>query len=167
MTINLRCHFEQRVFRFPHRIYNKGSRAKFWENTKFSFLATRKGPGPRDKYSNEAEAPTPADKSYFWPRIVMPVIKAGQHALIDVCTAPHDFERISTSKSRPHSLGYRFSRKCQRGDLFRFPKRVIRYQARAYIPEETKEALERLAKKARDALRWYVSNPSQSKRFKK
>eukprot|EP00400_MALV-I_sp_L67-5_P001246 gene1246-203_t len=148
------CHFGQRVFRLPHKVYNKGSRARFFEESKFSYLVVKKGPGPRQNYASETEAPTAAEKSYFWPRIVYPVIRAGQHALIDVCSAPHDFERISTSKSRPHSLGYRFSRKCQWGDLFRFPKRVTRHQARNYVPAETQEQLEKLAKKARAALRW-------------
>ena len=46
-----------------------GSTAKFWEEEKFSFLVTRKGPGPRSLYKRESEAPTLVEKSYFWPRV--------------------------------------------------------------------------------------------------
>jgi len=102
------CHFAQRVRRVPTRVYSKGSRRRFLEETKFSYLVCRKGPGPRARYGCESKAPTAHEKSYFWPRIMFPVIKAGKHALIDVCSAPQNFERLSVTKSKAHSFGYRW-----------------------------------------------------------
>lgn len=40
------CHFVQRVRRTPHKVYCKGSRRRFMEEHKFSFLSIRRGPGP-------------------------------------------------------------------------------------------------------------------------
>lgn len=186
------CHFAQEVHRLPHQVYNKGSRAKFVEESKFCFLAIRRGPGARVKYKAEAECETAAERSYFWPRVVMPGLKAGGHVLMDVCSScPRTsgsctrtfpggekntsggcsqtqtqserekeeeafdkmkpkgrFERISTSRAKADCLGYRFSRNVMWGDLWRFPKRVNRPEARPYIAEETRKHLDRLAKKA-------------------
>jgi len=147
------CHFAQRVIRLPHRVYCKGSRAKFWEEEKFSFLVIRKSEGPRYLYGNEKNAPQMHEKSFFWPRVIMPAIKAGGHSLIDVCSAPANFERLSVSRSKAHGFGYRRSRKVMWGDLWQFVKRVNRPQARPYIPEETQEHLDRLAKKAYEAMK--------------
>ncbi|KAF4667346.1 Methyltransferase-like protein 17, mitochondrial [Perkinsus olseni] len=147
------CHFHQGVKRLPHYVYNKGSQARHVEWDKFSFLVVRKGVGPRQKYDKEEDAPTAAEKSYFWPRLLMPPIKAGGHTLVDACSAPNNFERLSVSKAKPHTMGYRFSRKVMWGDLWRFPKRVNRRNAREYVPEETKRHLERLAKKAYENIR--------------
>eukprot|EP00929_Paragymnodinium_shiwhaense_P088140 TRINITY_DN48353_c0_g1_i1.p1 TRINITY_DN48353_c0_g1~~TRINITY_DN48353_c0_g1_i1.p1 ORF type:complete len:610 (+),score=112.78 TRINITY_DN48353_c0_g1_i1:50-1831(+) len=154
------CHFSQRVKRLKPNLYCKGSRGRDLEEARFSFLAIRKAPGPRVKYASEADAPTIHEKSYFWPRILFPVIKAGQHAHIDVCSAPQNFERLIVSKSRPHTLGYKWSRKAMWGDLFRYPKRVGRPEARQYIPDETRAHLDRLAKKAYKALKWEESDAS-------
>eukprot|EP00928_Gymnodinium_smaydae_P089131 TRINITY_DN73134_c0_g1_i1.p1 TRINITY_DN73134_c0_g1~~TRINITY_DN73134_c0_g1_i1.p1 ORF type:complete len:610 (-),score=83.42 TRINITY_DN73134_c0_g1_i1:65-1894(-) len=153
------CHFSQRVKRTPHKVYCKGARHRDLEEVKFSFLCIRKGPGPRTRYASEKEAPTPEEKSYFWPRVLFPPIKAGQHVLIDVCSAPQNFERLSVSKSKPHHFGYRWSRKAMWGDLFRYPKRVMRPEARQYIGEQTREHLDRLAKKAWKALKWEEHEP--------
>lgn len=153
------CHFSQRVRRTPHRVYCKGSTRRFMEEEKFSFLCIRRSPGPRSKYSCVEHAPTAHEKSYFWPRIMFPVIKAGGHTLVDVCCAPQNFERISTSRSKAHSFGYRWSRKAMWGDLWRFPKRIARPEARLYIPEKTREHLDRLAKRAWKALKWEENEP--------
>ncbi|CAJ1388237.1 unnamed protein product [Effrenium voratum] len=153
------CHFAQRVRRTPHRVYCKGSKKRFMEEEKFSFLCIRRAPGPRSKYRCEEHAPTPQEKTYFWPRIMFPVIKAGGHTMIDVCSAPQNFERLSVSRSRPHSFGYRWSRQAMWGDLWRFPKRIARPEARAYIPEKTREHLDRLAKRAWKALKWQTQEP--------
>eukprot|EP00931_Biecheleriopsis_adriatica_P049982 TRINITY_DN28923_c0_g1_i1.p1 TRINITY_DN28923_c0_g1~~TRINITY_DN28923_c0_g1_i1.p1 ORF type:complete len:574 (+),score=99.47 TRINITY_DN28923_c0_g1_i1:27-1724(+) len=153
------CHFAQRVRRTPHRVYNKGSTRRFMEEEKFSFLCIRRSPGPRSKYRCEAHAPTAHEKTYFWPRIMFPVIKAGGHTLVDVCSAPQNFERLTVSKSKAHSFGYRWSRQAMWGDLWRFPKRVARPEARAYVPEKTREHLDRLAKSAWRALKWEETEP--------
>ncbi|CAD7964222.1 unnamed protein product [Amoebophrya sp. A25] len=212
------CHFSQRVGRLSPKVYCKGSRAKNMENEKFSFLAIRRGPGPRVRYASEKQCPTAEEKSYFWPRVVFPSIKRGGHVLMDVCsrctkgctsisssssgtgTDDHSksagcgsvsgrsgstakdtsattsstsafgsttsssssgnkevvessrFERISTSKAKAHLFGFRFSRQCMWGDLWRYPKRVNRAEARAYITDDTRQHLDRLAKKAIQAM---------------
>lgn len=157
------CHFAQRVRRTPHRLYNKGSARRFMEEEKFSFLCIRKAPGPRVLYQSQEEAPTAHEKSYFWPRVLFPAIKAQQHTLVDVCSAPQNFERLSVSKSKPHSFGYRYSRQALWGDLWRFPKRIARPEARLYMPEKTREHLDRLAKSARNALKWETQEPGFEK----
>lgn len=153
------CHFAQRVRRTPHRFYCKGATKRFLEEEKFSYLCVRKAPGPRTRYRSEEEAPTAHEKSYFWPRVIFPVIKAQQHTLVDVCSAPQNFERLTVSKSKPHSFGYRFSRRAMWGDLYRFPKRLARPEARLYVPEKTREHLDRLAKTAWRALKWETQEP--------
>ncbi|KAL8432958.1 hypothetical protein ACSSS7_004215 [Eimeria intestinalis] len=140
------CHFAQRVRRIPHHLYCKGSRAKNIEEEKFSFLVVGKGPGPRYKYPSLAAAEgakaSPQDQSFFWPRLVAPPIKAREHVLLDICAAPHHFERIAISKHMPHAAGYKPARQVAWGDLWRFPRRVIRPDARAYMQQEVREALE-------------------------
>ena len=44
-------------------------------NEKYSYLAVKKGLIPSQIYKEEFEAPTPAEKSFFWPRILRPVLK--------------------------------------------------------------------------------------------
>lgn len=45
------------------------------------------------------------------------------------------------------------------GDLYRFPKRLARPEARLYVPEKTREHLDRLAKTAWRALKWETQEP--------
>jgi len=161
------CHFAQRVFRTKPKVYNKGARHRAVEEAKFSFLCIRKSEGPRTRYASEAKAPTAAEKSYFWPRVLFPPIKAGQHTLVDVCSAPQNFERLTVSKSKPHSFGYRWTRKALWGDLFRYPVRVARPEARQYVPEQTRAHLDRLAKKAWKALKWEEQEPGFEKEAKR
>lgn len=146
------CHFDQRVQRLPHNLYSKGSRKNNSDFEKFSYLVIRKGPGPRDEYVSEAAAPTSWEKSFFWPRVVMPAIKAGGHTLIDVCARSNNFERLTVSKAKPHGFGYRFSRKLMWGDLWRYPKRLARREAReSYTPEQVKNHRELLNEEAKKA----------------
>jgi ribosomal protein RSM22 (predicted rRNA methylase) len=151
------CHFDQQVRRLPHSAYSKGNKKNNTDFEKFSYLIIRKGPGPREEYGTERSAPTSWEKSYFWPRIVMPAIKAGGHTLVDVCARPNNFERLVVSRSNPHASGYRFSRKILWGDLWRFPKRLVRKDARgAYTPQKVKQHIEKLreeAKKAKEELK--------------
>lgn len=154
------CHFSQRVQRLSHHIYCKGSRLKNVEEEKYSYLVLKKCEGPRTKYPNESAAPSAHEKSFFWPRVVMPTIKAGKHVLVDVCSYPYNFERLVVTKSAPSitnlktkrghvikGFGYKNARKLMWGDLFRFTKRVTRPDARMYTPETTKKHLYRLYQK--------------------
>ncbi|EUD66212.1 hypothetical protein C922_03407 [Plasmodium inui San Antonio 1] len=151
------CHFSQRTHRLSHHIYCKGSRAKNVDELKFSYLVIRKCEGPRTAYRSEAEALTPEEKSFFWPRVILPTIKSGKHVLIDVCSRPQNFERLVVTKSSSlipnlrtrngtilKGYGYKSARKLLWGDLFRFTKRISRPDARLYTPESTKQHLYRL-----------------------
>jgi ribosomal protein RSM22 (predicted rRNA methylase) len=131
-------------------MYLKGSRKNNSDFEKFSYLVIRKSEGPRSKYPTEAQAPTSWEKSFFWPRVVMPAIKAGGHTLLDVCARPNNFERLVVSKSKPHGFGYRFSRKIMWGDLWRYPRRLARREAReSYTPEQVKDHLNKLREEAK------------------
>merc|ERR1712194_115483 len=57
------------------------------------------------------------------------------------------FQRISTSRAKRYVLGHRHSRIVMWGDLWRYPKRIIRPEARQYIDEKTRQDLDRVAKK--------------------
>ena len=82
----------------------------------------------------------------------MPAIKAGGHTLIDVCARPSNFERLTVSKAKPHGFGYRFSRKLMWGDLWRYPKRLARREAReSYTPTQVKNHRELLNEEAKKA----------------
>ncbi|SPJ10682.1 mitochondrial ribosomal protein S22 precursor, putative [Plasmodium sp. DRC-Itaito] len=172
------CHFSQRVHRLSHHIYCKGSRSKNVEEEKYSYLVIQKEEGPRTKYTNEQQTQTLEEKSFFWPRVVMPTIKAGKHVLIDVCSYPHNFERLVVTKSSPlitnlktktgHILkgyGYKNARKLLWGDLWRFTKRVTRPDARLYTPEQTKQHLYRLYKKMNKKKNCYPLVDNKTKEY--
>ncbi|KAL8443097.1 hypothetical protein Emag_006124 [Eimeria magna] len=162
------CHFGQRVRRVPHHLYCKGSRAKSIEEEKFSFLVVCKGPGPRSRFPSlaaaEAAAASAQEQSFFWPRLVAPPIKAREHVLLDVCAAPHHFERIAVSKHMPHAAGYKPARHAAWGDLWRFPRKIIRPDARMYMQQDVREALEqRHAQRVRDNLKTEMGNEEERK----
>lgn len=148
------CHFGQRVRRVPHHLYCKGSRAKSIEEEKYSFLAVRKGQGPRSRFRSlaaaEAAGAPAEDLSFFWPRLVAPPIKGREHVLLDVCAAPHRFERVAISKHMPHGAGYKAARHAAWGDLWRHPRRIIRPDARAYMQQEIREAADKKHQKKVD-----------------
>ena len=124
------CHFDQSIVRLPPSVYAKGKKSNNIDYEKFSYLVLRKGDGPRKKFQTESLAPSSWEKSYFWPRLVMPAIKAGGHTVMDVCSNAPTLERLVVSKSQSHASGFRFSRKLMWGDLWRYPKRLIRVDAR-------------------------------------
>ena len=139
------CHFSQKASRIPHTAFCKGTRSRAFDLEKYSFLAVRKFPGPRDFWKSEGEArrslesgTASVNASYFWSRLVMPPVKSTRHTLIDVCSAPGAFERLVVTKSKAHALGYRKSRSAMWGDLWRWPKRLARPDARDYHPEKVK-----------------------------
>ncbi|CAD2111936.1 mitochondrial ribosomal protein S22 precursor, putative [Plasmodium vinckei] len=171
------CHFSQRTLRLSHHIYCKGSQMKNTDEEKFSYLVIRKCEGPRTKYNSENEALTVHEKSFFWPRVVMPTIKAGKHVLLDVCSYPYNFERLVVTKSSSlisnlktktgtilKGYGYKKARKILWGDLWRFTKRISRPDARLYTPESTKNILYRLylRQKRRSNIKSVVDSKSQA-----
>ena len=54
-------------------------------NEKFSYLVVKKGITPNSQYQEEFDAQTPLEKSYFWPRVIRPVIKKHGHSILDLC----------------------------------------------------------------------------------
>ncbi|KAF5153357.1 Mitochondrial small ribosomal subunit Rsm22 family protein [Theileria parva strain Muguga] len=135
------CHFSQRIYRIPHYIYNKGSISKSIDNEKFSYLVIGKYTGPRSKYPKESLSISPAERSYFWPRIVMHPLKVGRRVLIDVCSSPNHFKRLIVPKNTPESSGYKYARDALWGDLWRFAQRVEKPVARGYTPPKVVDYL--------------------------
>ena len=88
---------------------------------------------------------------------------------MDVCSRPNNFERLVVSKSKPHGYGYRFSRKIAWGDLWRYPRRLARLEAReSYTPEQVKEHLQNLqveAKKTSSDIENYPEGKKLEERF--
>jgi ribosomal protein RSM22 (predicted rRNA methylase) len=80
------CHFSQMSQKYPKTTFPKQPNEADTVNEKFSFLAVRKGLTAAQKYSSELEANTPAEKSFFWPRLVLPVMKRQKHSIVDLCT---------------------------------------------------------------------------------
>ena len=93
-------------------------------NEKFSYLVVKKGETPASKFETEEEAATPLDKSYFWPRVIRPVIKKHKHSIIDMCNAEGEIERRIIAKSHGIEGGYRLIKKVKWGDLWYFEKRI-------------------------------------------
>jgi hypothetical protein len=54
-------------------------------NEKFSYLVVKKGITPNAEFKDESEVSTPLEKSYFWPRLILPVMKKQGHSIIDIC----------------------------------------------------------------------------------
>lgn len=76
------------------------------------------------KYSGELEANTPAEKSFFWPRLIRPAYKRQRHTIIDLCTAKAKIERRIIARSHGLEGGYRKVKKLKWGDLWYFEERI-------------------------------------------
>lgn len=79
------CHFSQITQKLPNSVFPKIPKEKELVNEKFSYLVVKKGVTPNAEFKEEEDAPTPQDKSYFWPRIILPVMKKQGHSIIDLC----------------------------------------------------------------------------------
>jgi ribosomal protein RSM22 (predicted rRNA methylase) len=75
-------------------------------------------------FKTELDANTPAEKSFFWPRLIRPVIKAHKHRIIDLCTVEGKIERRIIAKSHGLEAGYRKVKRLQWGDLWYFERRI-------------------------------------------
>uniref|UniRef100_A0A3B0MFH8 Mitochondrial small ribosomal subunit Rsm22, putative n=1 Tax=Theileria annulata TaxID=5874 RepID=A0A3B0MFH8_THEAN len=113
-----------------------GSISKSIDDEKFSYLVVGKYTGPRSKYPKESLSISPAERSYFWPRIHP--LKVGRRVLIDVCSSPNHFKRLIVPKNTPESSGYRDA---LWGDLWRFDQRVEKPVARGYTPPKVVDYL--------------------------
>ena len=75
-------------------------------------------------YKNEGEAQTAAEKSFFWPRVIRPIIKKHKHSILDVCNIEGKIERRIIAKSHGAEGGYKMVKKLNWGDLWYFDKRI-------------------------------------------
>jgi ribosomal protein RSM22 (predicted rRNA methylase) len=128
------CHFPQQVKKIPGIWFQ---RSQNFQTEKFSYLVIQKN-----------KIRSALGRQFDWPRVVLHPMKRTGHTLIDVCAAPNNFERLIVNKNKMHAFGYRQSRKLMWGDLWRFPKRIIRRDARDYAPEKVKLYIDRLKDKA-------------------
>jgi ribosomal protein RSM22 (predicted rRNA methylase) len=93
-------------------------------NEKFSFLVVKKGTTPASQFETEHMANTPDEKSFFWPRMIRPVLKKHKHSIIDLCTSNGQIERRIVAKSHGIDAGYRQVKRLSWGDLWYFEKRI-------------------------------------------
>jgi len=118
---NTWCHFSQLSYKFEKDVIPKTQKHKQIFNEKFTYLAIRKGKIPSVVYKNEQEAKTPEQKSFFWERIVRPVIAKHKHRIVDLCTKRGKFERRIIAKSHGSAGGYRSIKRFNWGDLWYVP----------------------------------------------
>jgi len=70
------CHFSQLTQRIPTSYFAKTPVERDVINEKFAYLVVQKGKVmPSDMFKNEDQARNSVEKSYFWPRIIRPLIK--------------------------------------------------------------------------------------------
>ena len=79
-------------------------------------------------YESEKEAKTPLEKSYFWPRVIRPVIRKHRHVIMDMCSPLSGktelIERRIIAKSHGLHGGYRMAKRIKWGDLWYFDRRI-------------------------------------------
>lgn len=115
------CHFSQLSYKWDKSILPRPSKEKQINNEKFCYLAIKKGKTANVIYTDESETKTDAEKSFFWERLLRPVIKKHQHSIIDMCTTQGRFERRIIAKSHGTIGGYKTTKKLNWGDLWYVP----------------------------------------------
>lgn len=118
---NTWCHFSQLSYKYDKDVITKTQKEKQVFNEKFCYLTIKKGKIPSNIYKKESEAKTPEEKSFFWERIVRPIISKHQHRIVDLCTKNGKFERRIISKSHGGHGGYRSIKRFNWGDLWYVP----------------------------------------------
>jgi len=126
---DLWCHFSQITQKVPNDVFPKKPKEPDLVNEKYSYLIVQKNAEtPNVKLENIKEATSAREKSYFWPRIMRPVMRKHQHAILDLCSQESgkngQLERRIIAKSHGIEGGYRMAKKMKWGDLWYFPKRV-------------------------------------------
>lgn len=64
------------------------------------------------------------EKSFFWPRLIRPVMRKHKHTIIDLCSVEGKIERRIIAKSHGLEGGHKKARRAKWGDLWYFEKRV-------------------------------------------
>jgi ribosomal protein RSM22 (predicted rRNA methylase) len=118
------CHFSQLTQRLPKSVFPKLPKDSDTLNEKFSYLIVKKGATPSTQFASESEAVSGLDKSYFWPRLIRPVLKKSKHLILDLCVPDGALERRIIAKSHGLEGGYRWAKRIRWGDLWYFEKRI-------------------------------------------
>jgi len=115
------CHFSQLVPKYPKRVIVKAPRESAMDNEKFCYLILKKGKTPNVLLKDESKTVTLSEKSFFWPRAILPSIIKQKHVIIDLCATSGLIERRIIGKSSGEEGGYYWARKLHWGDLWEFP----------------------------------------------
>ena len=126
---DLWCHFSQLTQRLPGKVFPRKPTEPDLVNEKYSYMIVQKTASPPcENFESEESAQTPLEKSYFWPRIIRPVIRKHKHSILDLCSQESGetghLERRIIAKSHGLEGGYRLAKKMKWGDLWYFQKRV-------------------------------------------
>lgn len=115
------CNFEQKYERYQKDILSKYPEEKMVRLGHFSYLVAKKDEILTD--INRAE--TPADRSFFWPRIIKPPQRNKGHVWLDLCNIEGEVENRVVSKMEKKETGsYKDARKSRWGDLWPYNKRI-------------------------------------------
>ena len=115
------CHFSQLSYKWDRSILPRPAKEKQINNEKFCYLAIKKGNIPSEIYKEEGDTKTDSEKSFYWERLLRPVIRKHQHSILDMCTTQGKFERRIVAKSHGTLGGYKTSKKLNWGDLWYVP----------------------------------------------
>jgi ribosomal protein RSM22 (predicted rRNA methylase) len=115
------CHFSQLSYKWDKSVLPRSGKEKHINNEKFCYLAIRKGKTPNEIYKDQEECKNDSEKSFFWERLLRPVMKKHQHCILDMCTTQGKFERRIVSKSHGTLGGFKTSKKLSWGDLWYVP----------------------------------------------
>ncbi|KAI8902088.1 mitochondrial small ribosomal subunit Rsm22-domain-containing protein [Globomyces pollinis-pini] len=111
------CHFSQSIT-LNTVMRNAKSTRNCNEDSKFSFIVLRKTKRPTIEPSTASNSILQLqERSYHWPRLILPPLKRPKHAVLDICSPEGLWQRTTISKSHPNPL-YSHARKSFWGDLW-------------------------------------------------
>lgn len=84
---DLWCHFSQLTQKVPKSVLPKKPQEKDVVNEKYSYLIVQKNERtPNAVHASIDDAASAIEKSYFWPRLIRPVIRKHKHTILDMCS---------------------------------------------------------------------------------
>ena len=122
------CHFSAFSSVYAKEVIGQRSGLPNYQNEKFSYIVLKRGLTPRQQLSDKSEPKSLDQESFFWDRLVRPVIKPTRFSVVDLCsnslgklplTQTGDLCRVRVSKKR-HKEAHKFARKAHWGDLWPF-----------------------------------------------
>jgi ribosomal protein RSM22 (predicted rRNA methylase) len=114
------CNFEQDIAKYPKSVFPKLTKERTIDLEKFMFLVVKKGPIIKSR----EEAKTPAERSFFWGRLIRPSLIRGGHIIMDLCSPKGELQRVIVSKSHGEEGGYKFAKDVRWGDFWPLPDRI-------------------------------------------